>query len=76
MNPIKNIVIGTTLYLIAYIVFSTIEQAPDQLIIGMFSLSLFIVVYMVLRVLTTGVPSSITFDKSFYEDAGTRVNID
>ena len=69
MEPVKNIVIGTTLYLIVYTILSTFEQVPDQLIIGMFSLSPFIVIYMVWRVLTVGEPSNLTFEDSFYEDA-------
>jgi hypothetical protein len=68
MEPVKNIVIGTTLYLITYTILSTFEQIPEQLIIGMFSLSPFIVIYMVWRVLTAGEPSNLTFEDSFYED--------
>ena len=68
MEPVKNIVIGTTLYLIIYTILSTFQQVPEQLIIGMFSLSPFIVIYMVWRVLTAGVPSDLTFEEAFYED--------
>ena len=69
MEPVKNIVIGTTLYLIVYTMLSTFQQIPDQLIIVMFSLSPFIVVYMVFRVLTAGVATDLTFEEAFYEDS-------
>ncbi len=69
MEPVKNIVIGTTLYLILYTVLSTFPQIPDPLIIGMFSLSPLIVIYMVFRVLTAGVASDLTFEEAFYEDS-------
>lgn len=68
MAPIKNVVIGATIYLLVYTVLASFSNIPDQLIIGMFSLSPFIVVYMVWRVLTAGVPSEITFEEAFYED--------
>jgi len=75
MHSIKNIVLGVTLFLIVYIILSTIQGVPTQLIIGMFSLSPFVVIYMVFRILTSGVPSESTFEDSFYEDAGARTNV-
>ncbi len=68
MEPVKNVVIGTTLFLIIYTILSTIQAVPEQLIIGMFSLSPFIVIYMVWRILTAGVPTAQTFEDAFYED--------
>ena len=68
MDPIKNVVIGATIYLLAYTILSSFDGIPDQLIIGMFSLSPFIVLYMVWRILTAGEPSNLTFEESFYED--------
>jgi len=75
MHSIKNIVLGATLFLIVYIILSTIKGVPTQLIIGMFSLSPFVVIYMVFRILTSGVPSESTFEDSFYEDAGARTKV-
>jgi hypothetical protein len=68
MDPIKNIVLGTTLFLIAYVVLASIPSVPVRLIIGMFSLSPFLIIYMVWRVLTAGESSLETFEESFYED--------
>ena len=68
MEPVKNVVIGTTIFLFIYTVLSTLKGVPDQLIIGMFSLSPFIVIYMVWRVLTAGEPAEQTFEDVFYED--------
>lgn len=68
MEPVKNVVIGVTIYLITYTVLASFNTIPDQLIIGLFSISPFIVIYMVWRVLTAGVPSNLTFEDSFYED--------
>ncbi len=69
MEPVKNVVIGATLYLLAYLVLSTFQGVPHQLIIGMFSLSPFIVIYMVFRILTAGEPAQLTFEEAFYEDS-------
>lgn len=68
MDPIKNIVYGTTLFLISYVVLASFPAVPDRLIIGMFSLSPFLIIYMVWRVLTAGEASSETFEEAFYED--------
>ncbi len=68
MDSIKNIVLGTTLFLIAYVVLASIPSVPARLIIGLFSISPFLIIYMVWRVLTTGEASLETFENSFYED--------
>ncbi|MBW7914575.1 MAG: hypothetical protein H3C54_12970 [Taibaiella sp.] len=43
---------------------------PDNLIIGMFILSPFLVVYMAYVILKYGKPSAHTFDERWYEDRG------
>lgn len=43
---------------------------PDNLIIGMFILSPFLLVYMTYVILRYGKPSAYTFDERWYEDKG------
>lgn len=68
MESIKPVVIFTTLYLLTYTILGSFDFVPAKLVLFLFSLSPFLVIYMVIRILTGGAPSELTFEDAFYED--------
>ena len=64
----ENAVSVITLYLILYVVLIQFG-APYPLITAVFTLSPFLIIWMVFRVLRDPVSTSRTFDDYFYQDA-------
>jgi hypothetical protein len=67
MKTIKFPLMFASYYLFIYVIFATIEPL-QRLAMFMFSLSPFIVIWMVYRVLKDGTPSDKTFETHFYEN--------
>lgn len=68
MKSLKHVVLFATAYLIAFTILSTIKEVPIRLLIGMFSCSPFIVLYLTFRVLMVDSVITLTFEDVFYED--------
>ncbi len=68
MKSIKNVVIFTTIYFCLYVTLVSIPQVPFHIVLGLFSISPFLIIYLVFRVLTGGSDSGHTFQEQFYED--------
>jgi hypothetical protein len=71
MKPIRLIVILTTVYLVIYTLVSNLTLLPAVALVSMWIFGHVLLVYMVVRVLRKGVPSTRTFDEGYwYEDRG------
>ena len=68
MENIKLPVYLTTSVLFGYIIISQVYTNP-YLMVGIFTVSPFLVIWMVYRVLKYGKPSDKTFDEYFYCDS-------
>ena len=67
MRNVPAVVIFVTLYAICFQL-AIYFQLPENIIFLMFTLSPFLVLYMVYIVLRYGKPSKYTFDDKFYDD--------
>ncbi|MDX1904928.1 MAG: hypothetical protein SFU27_12290 [Thermonemataceae bacterium] len=71
MQKIRFVIWFATAYLFFYT--TTPYWTPAYITMFLFSLSPFVVMYMVWRVLTKGTPSHLTFEEAFYEDYPARM---
>ncbi len=67
MRNVPAVVSFVTLYAISFQL-AIYFELPENIIFGMFTLSPFLVLYMVYIVLKYGKPSRYTFDERFYDD--------
>jgi prepilin signal peptidase PulO-like enzyme (type II secretory pathway) len=67
MKPIRFAVVGLTLYLVAYVILCQIP-GYEYWALGMFALSPFLLISVVLHVLINGEPSPYTFEERWYDD--------
>ncbi len=67
MRNVPAVVIFVTLYAICFRL-AIFFELPQNVIFGMFTLSPFLILYMVYIVLKHGKPSKYTFDEKFYDD--------
>ncbi|MFN8354818.1 MAG: hypothetical protein U0Y10_10260 [Spirosomataceae bacterium] len=68
MKKIRVPVLGVTLFLLIYTLGSNVGYFSPMIIASMFTISPFVVIWMVIRILKDGTPSPLTMDDQFYED--------
>lgn len=69
MKNINWIILITTAYVIIYTILASFPFVPDRLIIGLFSFSPFLVIYMAYKILKDGeVPEGTWEEGYWYED--------